>query len=77
MQIGEAFRDVKNPRWGFSLGEARSTTTYRYENLLLIGSLATAAVWLTGKAAELKKWQRQYQANTTRTRNVLSTFYLS
>lgn len=76
MQIEEAFRDIKNPRWGFSLAEARSTTAWRYENLLLIGSLATVAVWLVGKAAELKQWHRRYQANTIKTRNVLSTFYL-
>ncbi len=76
MQIEEAFRDIKNSRWGFSLNEARCTTTYRYENLLLIAQLATFAVWLTGKIAELKNVHRQYQANTIKTRNVLSTFYL-
>jgi len=38
--------------------------------------LATFAVWLTGKAAELRKLQRQYQANTVKTCNVLSIFYL-
>lgn len=76
MQIEEAFRDMKNPRWGFSLREAKSTTTYRYENLLLVGTLATVTVWLIGKVAELKQWQSRYQANTTKKRNVLSTFYL-
>ncbi len=76
MQIEEGFRDIKNPRWGFSLNEARSTMTYRYENLLLIGSLATLAVWLIGKVAELNQWHRRYQANTVKNRNVLSTFFL-
>ncbi|GMR07861.1 MAG: IS4-like element ISSod3 family transposase [Gammaproteobacteria bacterium] len=76
MQIEEAFRDMKNSRWGFSLREARSTTTYRYENLMLVGTLATFAIWLIGKVAELKQWQYRYQANTTKTRNVLSTFFL-
>jgi len=76
MQIEEGFRDIKNSRWGFSLDEARVSTTYRYENLLLVGALATFAVWLTGKIAELKNIHRQYQANTIKTRNVLSTFYL-
>ena len=76
MQIEEGFRDFKNSRWGFSLDEAKVSTTYRYENLLLIGALATFAIWLTGKIAELKKLHRQYQANTIKTRNVLSTFYL-
>jgi len=76
MQIEEGFRDIKNSRWGFSLDEAKVSTTSRYENLLLVGVLATFAVWLTGKVAELKKLHRQYQANTVKTRNVLSTFYL-
>ena len=76
MQIEEAFRDMKNPRWGFSLREAKSTTTYRYENLMLVGTLATFALWLMGKVIELKQWQYRYQANTTKTRNVLSTFFL-
>jgi len=76
MQIEEGFRDFKNSRWGFSLDEAKVSTSYRYENLLLVGALATFAVWLTGKVAELKQLHRQYQANTIKTRNVLSTFYL-
>ena len=76
MQIEEGFRDIKNSRWGFSLDEARVSTTYRYENLLLVGALVTFAVWLTGKVAEIKQLIRQYQANTIKKRNVLSTFYL-
>jgi hypothetical protein len=76
MQIEEAFRDMKNSRWGFSLSEAKCTTTSRYENLMLVGTLATFAAWLMGKVAELKQWQYRYQANTTKTRNILSTFFL-
>lgn len=76
MQIEEAFRDMKNPRWGFSLKEAKSTTTYRYENLMLIGTLATFALWFMGKVVELKQWQYRFQANTTKTRKILSTFFL-
>ncbi len=51
-------------------------TAARYENLLFVGVLATFAVWLTGKVAELRQLHRQYQANTVKTRNVLYTFYL-
>lgn len=76
MQIEEAFRDVKNTRWGFSLNEARSKIPYRYENLLLIAQLATLAVWLVGTVAQRQQWHRSYQANTVRTHRVLSTFYL-
>jgi hypothetical protein len=76
MQIKEGFRDVKNSRWGLSFNEARCATTQRYENLLLVAHLATIAVWMIGKIAELKQWHRQYQANTVKTHNVLSTFFL-
>ena len=76
MQIEEGFRDIKNSRWGLAFNEARCTTTYRYENLLLVAHLATFAVWLIGKIAEVKQWQRHYQANTVKTEKVLSTFFL-
>lgn len=76
MQIEEAFRDIKNTRWGFSLNEARTHIPYRYENLLLIAQLATLAVWLVGTVAQLQQWHRSYQANTVRSHRVLSTFYL-
>ncbi|MDY6867568.1 MAG: IS4 family transposase, partial [Chloroflexota bacterium] len=76
MQIEEGFRDFKNSRWGFGLDEARASASYRYENLLLIGTLATFAIWLIGKLAEMKNRHRRYQANTVKSRNVLSLFYL-
>ena len=76
MQIEEGFRDIKNSRWGLAFNEARCTTTYRYENLLLLVHLATFSVWLIGRIAELKCWHRHYQANTVTTEKVLSTFFL-
>jgi len=76
MQIEESFRDLKNHRFGFSFRDSLTRKRYRLENLLLIGALATFAAWLVGKAAEVKGLHRQYQANTVRSRNVLSTFYL-
>lgn len=76
MQIEEGFRDIKNSRWGLAFNEARCTSTYRYENLLLVAHLATFAVWMIGKVAELKQWHRHYQANTVKTEKVLSTFFL-
>lgn len=76
MQIEESFRDLKNSRWGFSLDQARVHSAQRYDNLLLIGSLATFAVWLVGRVAEAKRLHRRFQANTVSTRKVLSTFFL-
>ncbi|NIR50592.1 MAG: transposase, partial [Aliifodinibius sp.] len=48
MQIEEGFRDMKNSRWGLSFNEARCTSTYRYENLLLVAHLATFVIWMIG-----------------------------
>lgn len=76
MQIEEAFRDIKNQRTGFSLSETRSHSPERLANLLLIGMLATFVVWLIGRMAEEKQLHYQYQANTVKTRRVLSLFYL-
>lgn len=76
MQIEEAFRDLKNHRYGFSFRDCMSRQLHRLENLLLIGALSTLVAWLVGKAAELKGLHRQFQANTTKTRSVLSTIYL-
>ena len=76
MQIEEAFRDLKNHRFGFAFRDCMTRIRYRLENLLLIAALATFAAWLVGKAVEMKGLHRRYQANTIRDRNVLSTFYL-
>lgn len=76
MQIEEAFRDLKNHRFGFGFRDCMTRTRYRLENLLLIAALATFAAWIVGKVVELKGLHRRYQANTIRDRSVLSTFYL-
>jgi len=76
MQIEESFRDIKNSRWGFSLDEARAYSTIRYDNLLLIGSLAIFCIWLLGKMAELRNIHLRYQANSIQHRKVISTFFL-
>lgn len=76
MQIEEAFRDLKNHRYGFSFRDCMTRQRARLENLLLIGALATFVAWMVGKVAEMKNIHRQYQANTIRSRNVLSTFYI-
>lgn len=76
MQIEEAFRDLKSHRYGFSFRDCMTRKRYRLENLLLIGTLASVAAWLIGKIAKMKNLHRQFQANTVRTRTVLSTIYL-
>lgn len=76
MQIEETFRDLKAPRWGFAMGYARSRTLARRANLALIGALALFALWLTGRAARAIGWVRDFQANTERSRRVLSDEFL-
>lgn len=76
MQIEETFRDAKNHRFGWSFGHARSGSSKRLEVLLLLATLGILAVTLLGNAAENKGLHRRYQANTIRTRRVLSLFFL-
>ncbi len=76
MQIEETFRDLKSHRWGYGLQYARSGSTKRFENLLLLTTLAMIATWLVGMAAKARDLTRHFQANTIKTRNVLSVFFL-
>jgi hypothetical protein len=75
MQIEEIFRDVKNPRFGWSLRHVRGHSAQRLTVLLLLAALAMLAVLLIGLAAEADERHRRYQANTARER-VLSLFVL-
>jgi Transposase DDE domain len=75
MQIEQIFRDLKNPRFGWSLRHARGYSAARLTILLLVATLATFVVTLVGLAVEQKGRHRAYQANTARTR-VLSLFVL-
>jgi len=75
MQIEETFRDVKNPRFGWSLRHVRGSSAARLTLLLLFAALAALAVTLLGLAASSAGRQRLYQANTAKNR-VLSYFVL-
>jgi len=72
MQIEETFRDAKNPRLGWALEHANSRTAERLEALLLIAALAFVATVLAGAALEERGLARQHQANSVRSRRVLS-----
>jgi len=75
MQIEETFRDAKNHRYGWSLRHVRCHSPERLQVLLLLASIAMAAVSLIGAAAAAAGRDRHYQANTVR-RRVLSDFVL-
>ncbi|MCE2596725.1 hypothetical protein K6Y31_18230 [Motilimonas cestriensis] len=72
MQIEESFRDLKSPAYGFGLRHCRSRSTKRLDILLLISLLAEVVLWCIGLIARQQNWQYQFQANTIKTRHVLS-----
>lgn len=75
MKIEAEFRNTKDPRWGIGLSKSLTRNTQRLSILLLIGAIASFALWLLGLATELKGLHRQYQANTAKKR-VLSLITL-
>jgi hypothetical protein len=76
MQIEEGIRDLKNPRNGFSLRECRSYTVDRLNVALLLAAIGMLLLWLLGIVAKNRRLHYSYQANTVKSRNVLSHFML-
>ena len=76
MQIEESFRDSKSTQFGFGLRYSRSTGVVRLSNLFLIAMLATFLLWLIGRALRLSGKEREFQANSVTSFNVLSIFFL-
>lgn len=76
MQIEEGFRDNKSVRFGLGFELNNTQNKERLQILLLIASLATVMLWLLGTIAKQSGQHWQYQANTVRTKNVLSVIYL-
>lgn len=74
-QIEGTFRDMKNAQWGFHLRAHRTHTPARLAVLVLLGTLAAFAAYVTGFAGTQLNLQREYQANTRKGR-VLSYVYL-
>jgi hypothetical protein len=76
MQIEQNYRDLKNHRWGWHLNLSRSRTNARIEMLLLVSMVATIVVFAIGCAAEKQQLHAAFQANTIKSRRVLSLFTL-
>jgi len=76
MQIEETFRDAKNHRFGWSLGDVSLSTPQRTAVLLTLAAVAFLVVTLIGMAAERRGVHRSYQANTEK-RRVLSFLVLA
>ena len=74
MQIEQAFRDLKNTRNGFGFRHCRAQNVKRFEVALLIAALAMFLLWLIGRVKKEDNSHFSYQANTVKSRNVLSCF---
>ncbi len=72
MQIEETFRDFNSPAFGFGLRQSRTHCPKRFDIILLIALMLQCLFWLAGLHALSRGWQRDFQANTVSTYNVLS-----
>lgn len=76
MTIEESFRDLKSSQYGFSMDNNKTLKRERLAVWLLLAALASLVAWLVGAEAEKANIHRQFQANSTRNRRVISFFYL-
>ena len=77
MQIEESFRDNKSARYGLSLDWQGCKCPERLAVLVLIGTLAHTLLIFIGLSGISAGLHRQFQANTTQHRSVLSYTYLA
>lgn len=76
MQIEEGFRDLKSTKFGFGFEHVNTKYIYRLNVFFLIAMLAAFLAWVIGWLAEKLDLQGQYQACSTKTKRILSLFYL-
>lgn len=77
MQIEQNFRDEKSERFGFGLRACYSHSAGRMLVLSLLATLSTIVLWLLGYHAENKGLHLRYQANSTKSRRVISYLTLA
>lgn len=77
MQIEQNFRDEKSERFGFGLRATRSRTAERILVLSLLATLSSAVLWLLGYHFENKGLHLRYQANSLKSRRVISFLTLA
>lgn len=77
MQIEQNFRDDKSQRYGFSWHHSQTQNSERISILCLIACIATLVLWVIGFASERKGINQKYQANTTKSKRVLSFLTLT
>lgn len=77
MQIEQNFRDEKSERYGLGLRASKSRGEKRISVLCLVATLYSIIMWLTGYFLESKGINRWFQANSVKSRRVLSYLTLS
>ncbi|MBW5823390.1 IS4 family transposase, partial [Yersinia enterocolitica] len=77
MQIEQNFRDEKSERFGFGLRASYSRSSGRMLVLSLLATLSTIVLWLIGYHAENKGLHLRYQANSIKSRRVISYLTLA
>ncbi|MEL5559008.1 IS4 family transposase [Serratia ureilytica] len=77
MQIEQNFRDEKSERFGFGLRASYSRSVGRMLVLSLLATLSTIVLWLIGYHAENKGLHLRYQANSIKSRRVISYLTLA
>ncbi|ARF52193.1 IS4 family transposase [Pantoea stewartii] len=77
MQIEQNFRDEKSERFGFGLRASYSRSAGRMLVLSLLATLCTIVLWLIGCNAENKGLHLRYQANSIKSRRVISYLTLA
>jgi hypothetical protein len=66
--IEESFRDLKDPRFGFGVSQARISTPERRDRLLFVAALATAMLTVLGAAGDMLGYEKWLKANTSKKR---------
>lgn len=77
MQIEQNFRDEKSERFGFGLRACDSRSAGRMLVLSLLATLSTIVLWLIGYHVENKGLHLRYQANSLKSRRVISYLTLA
>jgi hypothetical protein len=76
MQIEEGFRDMKSRLYGLGFEQNKSSLKRRLTLLILIATLASLVLMLVGLTVKSANLHRRYQANSVKTRAVLSFHFL-
>lgn len=77
MRIEQNFRDEKSERFGFGLRASKSRSAGRMLVLSLLATLSTIVMWLLGYHAENNGLHLRYQANSIKSRRVISYLTLA